>query len=74
MTARQLAQTLNATGYEYYGDTAKGWDGNGVSRIYWGREYVTIESDGRVHGDKAGKTSAQTIGGSAVDAVKAAMR
>lgn len=71
-TAKQIADALNEQGYKYYGERAKGWesaDGK-VQRIYFGRDYVTIE-DGKAHANKAGKTRAQTIGSSAVSAVSA---
>ena len=67
-TAADIANELNAIGYEYYGETAKAWSGNGFCRIYFGADFVTIKN-GQVSNSKAGKSRAVTIGESAVEAV-----
>lgn len=71
MQAQEIAAKLNANGFDYYGDKAKAWSRESVSRIYFGREFVTIEADGRVHNDRKGSARANTIGSSAVEAVEA---
>lgn len=71
MTAKDIAAKLNANGYDYYGEKARGWEGDSVSRIYFGGDWVTIEADGRVHNDRKGSARASTIGWSAVEAVEA---
>jgi hypothetical protein len=69
MTAQQIADQLNANGYTYYGDKAKAWQGGNVSRIYFGKEYVTLENGTPTNvGQRA---RAKTIGSSAVEAVEA---
>ena len=73
MTAKQIADKVNQTGYEYYGERARGWDADGFGRIYFGSDYITVESDGTMHNDKRGKARAKTIGQDAVDAVSQIM-
>lgn len=68
--ANQIANLINADGKTYYGESAKGWVSENVSRIYFGREYVTIENDGRVHNDIKNKPRASSIGYSAVEIVE----
>ena len=72
ITAQDIASKVNAMGYRHYGERAKGWEGNGFSRIYFGRDFVTVE-DGQAHGNRAGKARAQTIGYDAVEAVQKAI-
>ena len=74
MTSQEIAAKINASGQTYYGDRAKAWDGGQVSRIYFGRDYVTIEADGEVHNRRAGKARAATIGNGAVEIVEAIVR
>jgi hypothetical protein len=71
--AKQIAETINARGLTYFGATAKGWTGNGIGRIYFGRDYVTIEANGEVHNRKDGKARATTAGASAVEIVESCM-
>ena len=73
-TAKEIAEILNEQGYKYYGEKAKGWESSDgkVQRVYFGRDFVTIE-DGDAHANKSGKARAQTIGHTAVDAVKSVM-
>lgn len=69
-SAQQIADAINAAGRTYYGEAAKAWCGATCSRIYFGRDYVTIEASGEVHVRKAGKARAQTAGMSAVELVE----
>ena len=69
-TAAEIAAAINASGETYYGDIAKAWTGGNVSRIYFGRDYVTIEATGEIHSRKSNHTRAQTIGSSAVELVE----
>lgn len=71
LTASDIATALNTNGFEYFGNRAKAWTGGTVSRIYFGRDYVTIEADGEVHNRVSGKARAKSIGWDAVDAVEA---
>jgi hypothetical protein len=71
-TATEIAETINARGLTYFGATARGWTGNGVGRIYFGRNYVTIEASGEVH-NRSGKAGATTAGASAVEIVESCM-
>ena len=72
MSAQQIATRINDAGQTYYGDRAKAWERDGIARIYFGRDYVTIEA-GEAHNRKAGKARSQTIGESAVELVESAM-
>jgi len=67
--AKQIAERINESGRDYYGQRAKGWDGPTCSRIYFGRDYVTIEATGEIHNRRDGKARAKTIGDSAVELV-----
>lgn len=69
MTVYEIADKLNANGYTYYGDKAKAWEGGSVARIYFGREYVTLENGTPTNSST--KARAKTIGSSAVEAVEA---
>lgn len=69
-TATQIAAAINAAGDTYYGASASAWQGNGYARIYFGRDYVTIEATGEIHNRRAGKARALTIGHSAVEIVE----
>ena len=71
MTANEIAATLNANGFSYYGERARGWKGDNISRIYFGGDWVTIEADGEVHNARKGSARSKTIGSSAVVAVEA---
>lgn len=73
MTAQEIADTLNEQGYTYYGTTARAWKGNTQSRIYFGRDYVTIHKDGTITNHKAGHARALTIGDPAIEAINALM-
>lgn len=71
-TAHQIADAINEAGETYYGAAAKGWassDGK-VQRVYFGRDFVTIDADGNIHADKPGKARAQTCGVSGVELVE----
>ena len=71
INAKEIASTLNAKGFDYYGEKARAWTGDNVSRIYFGGEWVTIEASGEVHNLRKGSARANTIGSSAVEAVEA---
>ena len=73
MKATAIAQTINESGQTYCGHKAKGWDGESVSRVYFGSDYVTIESDGEIHNRRSGKARAMTIGWTAVEMVEAVL-
>lgn len=69
-TAIEIADAINAAGRKHYNDSAKGWispKGN-VSRVYFGKEYVTIETSGEIH-NRTAKARSKSIGDSAVDLV-----
>lgn len=70
MTAQEIADELNKSGYLYYGERARAWEGNNQSRIYFGRDFVTILPDGTITNNKAGKARALTIGDPAVEAIE----
>lgn len=72
-TAQEIAAAINATGKTYFGDRAKGWDKGDCRRVYFGRDYVTIETDDTVHAKKPGKVAAKTAGYEAVELVQEAM-
>jgi len=73
LTAKEIAAAINATGNTYFGKRASGWEGNGISRVYFGTDYVTIEASGEVHCRKDGKARAKTIGSSGVEMVEQAI-
>lgn len=70
-TATQIATEINNAGEKHYGEKAKAWESENVSRIYFGRDFVTIEKDGEIHNRKNGKARALSIGDSAVELVEA---
>jgi hypothetical protein len=67
--AKQIAEAVNSAGQTYFGEKARAWDGDKISRIYFGRDFVTIEN-GEIHNRKHGKARALTIGDKAVALVK----
>jgi len=69
MTATEITKKINAAGYKYYGETARAWEADGFGRIYFGRDFVTVEASGEIHNCKSGKARAMTIGDTAVDAI-----
>lgn len=69
-SAESIAAEINASGRTVYGDKAKPWSCESHSRIYFGRDYVTIEANGEIHARKNGKASAKTAGASAVELVE----
>ncbi|WP_418178354.1 hypothetical protein [Akkermansia sp.] len=69
LTAEQIVRALNSKGYLYYGESARVWNGNTQSRIYFGRDFVTILPDGTITNDKSGKRTL-TIGDEAVEAIR----
>ena len=69
MTAQQIADKLNENGYTYFGEKAKAWVGGNVTRIYFGRDFVTIENGKPTNISQ--RARAKTIGSSAVEAVEA---
>lgn len=69
-TADQIAASINAAGRTVYGDSAKAWSCESNSRIYFGRDYVTIEQSGEIHARKPGKARSQTAGATAVELVE----
>lgn len=70
-TALEIANAINAAGETYFRDTAKAWvSGDGkASRIYFGRDYVTIEASGEIH-NRTRKARSKSIGASAVELVE----
>lgn len=66
-TATEIAKKLNEMGYAYYGDKAKAWEGKGQSRIYFGKDYLTL-LDGELTNRNLRKVRALTIGDPALDA------
>ena len=62
MTNQKLMTKLSELKINYFGETPKLWEKNGFARIYFGRDYVTIEANGEVHNRRAGKARAKTIG------------
>lgn len=69
LTAEQIVRALNSKGYLYYGESARAWNGNTQSRIYFGRDFITILPDGTITNDKSGKRTL-TIGDEAVEAIR----
>jgi hypothetical protein len=69
LTAKQIADKINAAGRKHYNDSARGWDAGNQSRVYFGKEYVTIEN-GECHNRINGKARAKSIGDSAVELVQ----
>lgn len=69
LTAEQIVRALNSKGYLYYGESARVWNGSTQSRIYFGRDFVTILPDGTITNDKSGKRTL-TIGDEAVEAIQ----
>lgn len=67
----EIADRLNAEGYNYFGGFAKVWNGTGLSRIYFGRDFVTVRN-GRVYNVRDGKARALSVGDEALEAVLAA--
>lgn len=74
MKATEITKKLKEQGYTYYGETPKAWEANSFGRIYFGRDYVTVDADGTIHGNKKGKARANTIGHTAVEAVREAAK
>lgn len=72
-TAAEIASAVNATGYRYFGESAKAWIGSTESRIYFGRNFVRLVN-GELTNIKAGKVRAGTIGRAAVEACEAACK
>jgi hypothetical protein len=68
-TATEIATAINASGETYFGDTARAWQGETESRIYFGRGFVRIVS-GQITNAKQGRARALTIGQPAVDLVE----
>lgn len=70
LTAKQIADKINAAGRRYYNDSARGWDTDSQSRVYFGKEYVTLEKNGDIHNRIIGKARSKSIGDSAVELVQ----
>jgi hypothetical protein len=68
-TAEEIATAINASGNSYHGASARAWEGNDESRIYFGRDYVRIIA-GCITNAREGKARALTIGHSAVELVE----
>ena len=66
-SAAEIAELLNAAGYTYRGYKPKVWQGRTVSRIYFGRSFLTV-GWGEVSARKNGPYSPLAIGEEAVDA------
>jgi hypothetical protein len=67
--AIEIAEAINNAGQKYFGASAKGWTGGKVSRIYFGRDYVSVEGE-EIHNRRDGKARALTVGDKAVALVK----
>lgn len=70
ITAKKIVELLHLEDYTYYGETPKAWDGAEQSRIYFGRDYVTIK-DGQLGNHRAGSVRAITIGDRVVSEITA---
>ena len=68
ITAQDIADHLNSTGYDYFGDRARAY-GN---RIQFGRGFVRYEY-GKLTNNKEGRARALTIGWPAVEACEKAL-
>ena len=68
MTKQELIKRVKEEKITYYGETPRLWENHGKSRIYFGRDFVTIE-DGEVHNRRAGKSRAITIGHDITDQI-----
>ena len=68
-TAAEIATAINANGDDYHGASARSWQGETESRIYFGRDYVRIVN-GQITNSREGKSRALTIGHSAVALVE----
>ncbi len=68
ITAQDIADQLNASGYDYFGDKARAF-GN---RIQFGKGFVRWEN-GKLTNNKEGKARALTIGWPAVEACEKAV-
>jgi len=64
----KLAKRLNADGQTYCGEKAVGFEKNGLSRIYFGVNYVTI-IDGKAT-NRVPSAWGKSIGNSAVELVE----
>lgn len=68
ITAQDIANRLNTTGYAYFGEKARAYN----DRIYFGRDFVRYEA-GQLSNNKAGHVRALTIGWAAVEACEKAL-
>jgi hypothetical protein len=68
-TAEEIATAINASGNNHHGASARAWQGETESRIYFGRDFVRIVS-GQITNSREGKARALTIGHSAVELVE----
>ena len=68
ITTQDIANQLNASGYDYFGDRARAF-GN---RIQFGKGFVRWEN-GKLTNNKEGKARALTIGWPAVEACEKAI-
>jgi hypothetical protein len=62
MTNQTLIKKLKENEINYYGERPRLWENHGKARIYFGRDYVTIEKNGEIHNRKNNKARALTIG------------
>lgn len=69
-SATDIATSINAAGDKYFGASARAWVGSNESRIYFGREWVTITSTGEITNAQAGRARAKTIGSPALELVE----
>lgn len=72
LSATELADMLNAAGYLYgvpRREKARAWEGDNVSRIYFGKDYITIK-DGVITNRNLHKVRACTACDDAMNAVK----
>ena len=69
MTNQDLIKKLIENKINYFGETPRLWENHGKARIYFGRDYVTIENDGEVHNRRSGKARALTIGHSITEQI-----
>lgn len=71
LSATEIADLLNNVGYRYGSqrqEMARAWEGYGVSRIYFGRDFITIK-DGVITNRDLRKTRACTACDDAINAI-----
>lgn len=61
LTVEQIVDALNEQEFEYFGVKPRAWNGSDQSRIYFGRDYATIQGD-TITNSRKGAARAITIG------------